>query len=54
MGKLLNGETVRNDMRYALYWPNIGDGAYSSTTRATFIRDPRIRLAHMCITYSFS
>ena len=54
MGKLLNGETVRNDMTCALFWPNIGDGAYSSTTGATFLRDPRVRLTHMCITYSLS
>lgn len=54
MGKLLNCETMRNDTRCALFWPNIGNDVYTSTTRASFIRDLRVRLTHRCITYSLS
>lgn len=54
MQRLLHGETVRNEMRCATFWPNIGNGVYTSTTRAASIRDPMIRLAHRCITYSLS
>jgi hypothetical protein len=48
--RLLGGETVRNDLRCATFWPIIGNGGYTSTTGATFIRDPRVRLVHRCIT----
>ena len=54
MQRLLHGETVRNEMRCATFWPSIGNGVYTSTTGAASIRDPTIRLAHRCITYSLS
>ena len=41
-------------MRCATFWPTIGDGVYTSTTGATSIRDPVVRLVHRCITYSLS
>ena len=45
---------MRNDLRCATFWPSIGNGVYTSTTGATSIRDPRVRLAHKCITYSLT
>ena len=54
MRRLLGGETMRNDLRCATFWPIIGNEVYTSTTKATFIRDPRISLVHRCITYSLA
>lgn len=52
MQRLMGGETMRSELRCAMFWPTIGNGVYTSTTRAASIRDPRIRLAHRWITYS--
>ena len=52
--RLLGGETVRNDLRCATFWLIIGNGGYTSTTGATLIRYPRIRLVHRCITYNLA
>jgi hypothetical protein len=54
MQRLMNGETMRNELRCSMFWLNIGNGVYTSTIGAASIRDPMIRLAHICITYSFS
>jgi hypothetical protein len=54
MQRLLGGETMRNDLRCATFWPSIGNEVYTSTTGAASIRDPRVRLAHRCITYSLA
>ena len=54
MQRLLHGETQRNDFRCATFWPTIGDGVYTSTTAAASIRDPIVKLAHRCITYTLS
>lgn len=54
MQRLLHGETQRSDLRCATFWPTIGNGVYTSTTGAASIRDPIVRLAHRCITYSLS
>ena len=54
MTRLAQGETMRNDLRCAMFWPTIGNGVYISTTVASQIRDPRVRLVHRCITYTLS
>lgn len=32
MHRLLGGETMRNDLRCAMFWPSIGNGVYTLTT----------------------
>jgi hypothetical protein len=54
LGRLMDAETIRNDLRSAMFWPTIGNGVYTSTTVASSIRDPRVRLTHRCISYSLS
>ena len=54
MLRLQNGETMKNDFECAQFWPTIGEGDYTPTTRASQIRDPRVRLTHRCLTFSLS
>ena len=54
MMRLQHGETVKNDLVCAQFWPTIGEGNYTPTTGASQIRDPRIRLTHKCLAYSLT
>ena len=55
MATLSHGENIKNDMRSAQFWPTIGDGLYANgVTGASAIRDPRVKLAHRCISFTIS
>ena len=54
MQQLQHGETARSELDCIQFWPNIGVGAYTPTTGAAQIRDPRVRLTHRCLTYSLT
>ncbi|GJZ40765.1 hypothetical protein Tco_0587651, partial [Tanacetum coccineum] len=48
---LREAETVNYTRLTHLFWPSIGDGRYNvGNTKAKSIRNPRIKLAHRCIT----
>ncbi|GJR41327.1 hypothetical protein Tco_1217011 [Tanacetum coccineum] len=48
---LRGAETVNSTHLTHLFWPSIGDGRFNvGNTKAKSIRNPRIKLAHRCIT----
>ncbi|GKD57417.1 hypothetical protein Tco_1290804, partial [Tanacetum coccineum] len=48
---LRNAETVNTTHFTYLFWPTTSDGGYNvGNTKAKSIRNPRIKLAHQCIT----
>ncbi|GKB29407.1 hypothetical protein Tco_0868808 [Tanacetum coccineum] len=52
---LRNAETVNATHFIHLFWPTIGDGGYNvGNTKAKSIRNPRIKLAHRCITMTIT
>ncbi|GKB12404.1 hypothetical protein Tco_0846327 [Tanacetum coccineum] len=52
---LRGAETVNFTRLTHLFWPIIGDGGYNvGNTKAKSIRNPRIKLAHRCITMTIS
>nr|GEU33972.1 retrotransposon Orf1 [Tanacetum cinerariifolium] len=52
---LRNIETINSTNFTHLFWPNIGDEGFNvENTKAKSIRDPRIKLAHRCITMTIT
>ncbi|GKD52951.1 retrotransposon ORF1, partial [Tanacetum coccineum] len=52
---LRNAETVNSTRLTHMFWPTIGDGGYNvRNTKAKSIRNPRIKLAHRCITMTIT
>ncbi|GKC61850.1 hypothetical protein Tco_1089448 [Tanacetum coccineum] len=52
---LRNEETVNSIRLTHMFWPTIGDGGYNvGSTKAKSIRNPRIKLAHRCITMTIT
>ncbi|GJS15076.1 hypothetical protein Tco_0409548 [Tanacetum coccineum] len=52
---LRGAETVNSTHLTHLFWPSIGDGGFNvGNTKAKSIRNPRIKLAHRCITMTIS
>ncbi|GKB17085.1 zinc finger, CCHC-type containing protein [Tanacetum coccineum] len=52
---LRNAETVNATHFTHLFWPTIGDGGYNvGNTKVKSIRNPRIRLAHCCLTMTIT
>ncbi|GJX61104.1 hypothetical protein Tco_0294004 [Tanacetum coccineum] len=52
---LRGAEWVNSTRLTHLFWPNIGDGGYNvGNTKAKSIKNPRIKLAHRCITMTIS
>ncbi|GJS83885.1 hypothetical protein Tco_0750426 [Tanacetum coccineum] len=48
-------ETVNSTHLTHMFWPIIGDGGYNvGNTKAKSIRNPRIKLAHRCITMTIT
>ncbi|GJY07302.1 hypothetical protein Tco_0374356, partial [Tanacetum coccineum] len=58
-GAILNGlrraEMINSTHLTHLFWPSIGDDGFNEeNTKAKSIRDPRIKLAHQCITMTIT
>ncbi|GKE21724.1 retrotransposon ORF1 [Tanacetum coccineum] len=52
---LRNAETVNATHLTHMFWPTIGDGGYNvRKIKAKSIRNPRIKLAHRCITMTIT
>ncbi|GKA98007.1 hypothetical protein Tco_0825901 [Tanacetum coccineum] len=52
---LRRAETVNSTRLTHLFWPSIGDGGFNvGNTKAKSIRNPRMKLAHHCITMTIS
>ncbi|GKC69882.1 hypothetical protein Tco_1115765 [Tanacetum coccineum] len=52
---LRRAETVNSNHLTYLFWPSIGDDKFNvGKTKAKSIRDPRIKLAHRCITMTIT
>ncbi|GJW10367.1 retrotransposon ORF1 [Tanacetum coccineum] len=52
---LRNAETVNATHLTHMFWPTIGDGGYNvRNIKAKSIRNPRIKLAHRCITMTIT
>ncbi|GKA43812.1 hypothetical protein Tco_0736536 [Tanacetum coccineum] len=52
---LRNAETVNATHFTHMFWPTIGDGGYNvGNMKAKSIRNPRIKLAHRCITMTIT
>nr|GEU47788.1 hypothetical protein [Tanacetum cinerariifolium] len=52
---LRRAETVNSTHLTHLFWPSIGDDRFNvGNTKAKSIRDPRIKLAHRCITMTIT
>ncbi|GKC36635.1 hypothetical protein Tco_1049019 [Tanacetum coccineum] len=52
---LRNAETVNSTRLTHMFWPAIGNGGYNvGNTKAKSIRNPRIKLAHRCITMTIT
>ncbi|GJT19568.1 hypothetical protein Tco_0878274 [Tanacetum coccineum] len=52
---LRNAETVNATRLTHSFWPSIGDGMFNvGNTKAQSIRNPRIKLAHRCITMTIT
>ncbi|GKB08219.1 hypothetical protein Tco_0836503 [Tanacetum coccineum] len=55
LSSLRNVETVNATHFTHLFWPTVGDGGYNvGNTKAKSIRNPRIKLAHRCITMTIT
>ncbi|GJV43345.1 putative ribonuclease H-like domain-containing protein [Tanacetum coccineum] len=52
---LRGAETVNSTHLTHMFWPIIGDGGYNvGNTKEKYIRNPRIKLAHRCITITIT
>ncbi|GKF38997.1 hypothetical protein Tco_0119058, partial [Tanacetum coccineum] len=55
LSHLRKAETVNSTHKTYSMWPSIGDGMFNvGNTKAQSIRNPRIKLAHWCITMTIT
>ncbi|GJY09773.1 hypothetical protein Tco_0377958 [Tanacetum coccineum] len=55
LSSLRRAKTVNSTHLTHLFWPSIGDDGFNvGNTKAKSIRDPRIKLAHRCITMTIT